>query len=216
MAKDKTSKGEAAPDKPEDTPDGAAKPRKLSGKTLILFIVLPCVLLVGGGAAAAILLMGGAPASASAAAEPAAPKAEVKEESAPAAASGEKAEGAPAGDAAEDASVGRALYCAKGSPCFYEMPKLIVNLAGREGERSPYMELQLMLEASDAAAFSKLPEQMPRFKNVLNNFLRELRVDDLNGSAGTWRLRRELLDRINLLLDPNKIDAVLVESMLVQ
>ena len=42
------------------------------------------------------------------------------------------------------------------------------------------------------------------------------RVEDLNGSTGTWRLRRELLNRFNTVMDPKKVDAVLIESMLIQ
>jgi flagellar FliL protein len=96
------------------------------------------------------------------------------------------------------------------------MPKLIVNLAGTEGQRSPYMELELTLESSTTATFKRVPELMPRLKDQLTTFLRELRVEDLNGSTGTWRLRRELLNRFNTVMDPKKIDAVLIESMLIQ
>ena len=96
------------------------------------------------------------------------------------------------------------------------MPKLIVNLAGTEGQRSPYMELELTLESSSAATFNRVPDLMPRLKDQLNSFLRELRVEDLNGSTGTWRLRRELLNRFNTAMDPKKVDAVLIESMLIQ
>ena len=55
------------------------------------------------------------------------------------------------------------------------MPKLVVNLAGAEGQRSPYMELELTLESSASATFNKVPELMPRLKDQLNSFLRELR-----------------------------------------
>ena len=96
------------------------------------------------------------------------------------------------------------------------MPKLVVNLAGAEGQRSPYMELELTLESSSSVTFKRVPELMPRLKDQLNAFLRELRVEDLNGSTGTWRLRRELLNRFNTVMDPKKIDAVLIESMLIQ
>ncbi|MEP7209510.1 MAG: flagellar basal body-associated FliL family protein [Alphaproteobacteria bacterium] len=48
------------------------------------------------------------------------------------------------------------------------------------------------------------------------SFLRELRVEDLNGSAGSYRLRLELLKRFNTVMAPAKIDAVLVEGILVQ
>ena len=47
-------------------------------------------------------------------------------------------------------------------------------------------------------------------------FLRELRADDLSGSAGAYRLRLELLRRVNLAIAPRRVDAVLIEEMLIQ
>ncbi len=233
MAKKEKAKKPDAPeaDKPAgEGEDGAPAKKKMAGKTLILFIVLPAVLVVGGGAAAAMMLLGGStPATAQAAGEhgaEASAHGEPKEEKAAgagehgAAAGGENgAEGgaaAAAGAGAGDADVGHALECAEGSPCYYAMPKLVVNLAGTEGQRSPYMELVLTLESSSSATFNKVPDLMPRLKDQLNSFLRELRVEDLNGSTGTWRLRRELHNRFNTVMDPKKIDAVLIESMLIQ
>jgi flagellar FliL protein len=49
-----------------------------------------------------------------------------------------------------------------------------------------------------------------------NGFLRELRTDDLVGSAGAYRLRLELLRRVNLVIAPQQINSVLIEEMLVQ
>lgn len=224
--KDKAKK----PKEPEtETPaaegeEAAPAKKKLSGKSLILFIVLPAVLVIGGGGAAAMMLLGGgAPAPAQAPGAEASLHGEPKEEKAAgethsAEGGGEhSAEGAAAGAAGDkDDEVGRAIECAKGDPCYYAMPKLIVNLAGAEGQRTPYMELELTLESTSKATFSRVPELMPRLKDQLNAFLRELRVEDLNGSAGTWRLRRELLNRFNTVMDPKKVDAVLIESMLIQ
>jgi flagellar FliL protein len=43
-----------------------------------------------------------------------------------------------------------------------------------------------------------------------------LRTDDLSGSAGAYRLRLELLRRVNLAIAPAHVNAVLIEEMLVQ
>jgi flagellar FliL protein len=51
---------------------------------------------------------------------------------------------------------------------------------------------------------------------MFTGFVRELRPEDLSGSAGTYQLRAELLRRINLVAAPGKVDAVLIEEMLVQ
>lgn len=201
--------------------EGAPVKKKMAGKTLVLFIILPAVLVLGGGGAAAMMLMGGGGAAATET------HAEAGDHPAPEEGHGE----APAGDHAaaeggdhaptaglpeDEAAVGHMLPCEAGNPCYYAMPKMVVNLAGTEGQRSPYMELELSLEAANGSAFAHIPELMPRLKDQLNAFLRELRVEDLNGSAGTFTLRRELLKRFNLVLDPKKLDAVLIEGMLIQ
>ena len=46
--------------------------------------------------------------------------------------------------------------------------------------------------------------------------MRELRVNDLEGSAGLYRLREELLRRVNVAVYPAKIDAVLFKDIVVQ
>ncbi|HOZ26679.1 MAG TPA: flagellar basal body-associated FliL family protein [Hyphomonadaceae bacterium] len=231
MAKKEKAKKPDAPEaeKPAEGEQGVAVKKKMAGKTLVLFIILPAVLVLGGGGAAAMMLLGGgAPAAATESAGEEAgahgePKAEEGHGEAKAedhgggeaAAAGEH--GAEGGAATgEPGDVGHALECSGDDPCYYAMPKLIVNLAGTEGQRSPYMELELTLESSSPATFKKVPELMPRLKDQLNSFLRELRVEDLNGSTGTWRLRRELLNRFNTVMDPKKVDAVLIESMLIQ
>jgi flagellar FliL protein len=202
----------------------------MAGKTLVLFIILPAVLVLGGGGAAAMMLLGGgAPAAAAESAwrgRRRSRRAQAEEGHGEAKAEDHGRRYAAA--AGEHGAERRALRPARPAmsamlsnvhgddPCYYAMPKLIVNLAGTEGQRSPYMELELTLESSSSATFKRVPELMPRLKDQLNSFLRELRVEDLNGSTGTWRLRRELLNRFNTVMDPKKVDAVLIESMLIQ
>ena len=91
---------------------------------------------------------------------------------------------------------------------------MIVNLAG-SGSNAQLLELMIVFEASDAAAFDEVPTEMPRLKDELQTFLRELRVEDLNGSAGSYRLRIEILKRFNIVMAPAKADAALIESFLV-
>ena len=226
--KEKAKKPEApAADEPAaDGAEGAPVKKKLAGKTLVLFIILPAVLVVGGGGAAAMMLMGGGAPAAAASAEHAEEGDHVEAEGdhAEAPAEDHGGDAAAAGDHGataggtpeEEAAVGHTLPCEAGNPCYYAMPKLIMNLASTGGARAVMMELELSLESSSPSSFNKVPELMPRLKDTLNSFLRELRVEDLNGSGGTYTLRRELLKRFNTVLDPKKIDAVLIEGMLIQ
>jgi flagellar FliL protein len=231
MSKEEKPKKPEAPAADAAAEGGEAAPKKkMAGKTLILFVVLPAVLVLGGGGAAAMMLMGGGGAAAAASTEHAEAGDHVEAEgdhAAPAddhaaaegdhaAPAGEGDHGAAEGTAEGEVDVGHVLPCESGNPCYYAMPKLVMNLASTGGSRAVMMELELSLESSTPSSFNRIPDLMPRLKDTLNSFLRELRVEDLNGSGGTYNLRRELLKRFNTVLDPKKIDAVLIEGMLIQ
>jgi flagellar protein FliL len=211
-------------DKPEGAEGEAPAKKKMAGKTLILFIVLPAVLVIGGGGAAAAMLLS-KPAAAAEAPDPHAkkPKEKKKAEGGHGEEGGGHGEGGEGGakkegegGAGAEADVGHAADCEEGNPCYYMMPKQLVNLAGGDGGRPPFLEIELALESHEAGNFDNVPELMPRLKDQYQAFLRELRIEDLNGSAGSFRLRQELLKRFNTVMAPAKIDAVLIESMLIQ
>lgn len=196
--------------KPEASAEGeggegeAPVKKKLSGKTLILFIVLPAVLVLGGGGAAAYMLFfkgGGA------------------EQHAEAEAGHEKAKGGGHGGEGEAGEPipgpnGTTLSYGEGV-VFVSIPEMLVNVTGPDG-RPAFLKLRLTLEAPDDAAVTALTEHVPRVIDQFNTFLRELRTEDLAGSAGAYRLRLELLRRVNLAIAPAQISAVLIEEMLVQ
>jgi flagellar FliL protein len=56
----------------------------------------------------------------------------------------------------------------------------------------------------------------PRVIDQFQTYLREMRVEDLRGSAGIYRLRQELLYRVNIAADPVKVKDVLFQEMLIQ
>ena len=102
-----------------------------------------------------------------------------------------------------------------GNPSFYTMPKILVTVSNGSGRRSQLL-LKLTLETSDPSVFPRVDSVLPRITDQFQMFLREMRVDDLSGSAGDYRIRRELLRRVNLSLYPDKVDAVLIEEFIVQ
>ena len=68
----------------------------------------------------------------------------------------------------------------------------------------------------DAELAHHLQTESPRLNDMLQTFLRELRPEDLAGSAGSFQLRQEILRRVNLVAAPEEVDAVLIEEMLIQ
>ncbi|MET0182642.1 MAG: flagellar basal body-associated FliL family protein, partial [Caulobacterales bacterium] len=98
---------------------------------------------------------------------------------------------------------------------FVGLPEMLVNITTADG-RPAYLKLRLTLEAPDHEVVSAVEPQLPRITDQFTSFLRELRTDDLSGSAGAYRLRLELLRRVNLVVAPAQVNAVLIEEMLVQ
>ena len=100
-------------------------------------------------------------------------------------------------------------------PVFYEMPEFIVSL--NNGDRkSRFMKIRVSLELEDKAVVPEVERLMPRIVDNVQVYLRELRAQDLKGSAGTLRLREELLKRINASVAPLRIGDVLFLEMLLQ
>ena len=57
---------------------------------------------------------------------------------------------------------------------------------------------------------------MPRILDEFNVYMRELRPEDLDGAAGIFRLKEELLMRINQAVAPTRVKDVLFQEFLVQ
>lgn len=99
---------------------------------------------------------------------------------------------------------------------FLDLPEIIVNLNSTAGRRTNFLKISISLEVESAAEVVKLQALMPRIVDGFQVYLRELRVDDLRGSAGMYRLREDLLRRINEAARPVKISDVLFKEMLIQ
>jgi len=158
-------------------------------KKLILLIVVPLLLVVGGAAGAYYMGLLD-PVLAMIVGE-------------------EPAEGEGEGDAAEGE---------EGIPAtvvFYDLPELLVNL-NTGSRKQAYLKIRISLEVANQTDVPKLEALMPRVVDNFQVYLRELRVDDLKGSAGMYRLREEMLTRVNAAVAPAKVNDVLFKEMLVQ
>ncbi len=98
---------------------------------------------------------------------------------------------------------------------FFPLEELIVNL-NTGGRKSTFLKIRISLELADSGDISRIESVMPRIMDNFQVYLRELRIEDLKGSAGMYRLREELLTRVNAAAAPAKIQDVLFKEMLVQ
>jgi flagellar FliL protein len=98
---------------------------------------------------------------------------------------------------------------------YYNLPEILVNL-NAAGRRSSFLKMTISLELESAADIQRVQAVMPRIVDNMQAYLRELRAEDLRGSAGLFRLREELLARVNAAAQPAKVNDVLFQEVLVQ
>jgi len=114
---------------------------------------------------------------------------------------GEDGEGGPAAPA--------------GPVAFTDLPEILVNL-NTTGRKSSFLKIRVSLELPNVEDVVKVEGVQDRVVDAFQVYLRELRVEDLKGSAGMYRLREELLARVNAAVAPVKVNDVLFKEMLVQ
>lgn len=106
----------------------------------------------------------------------------------------------------EESSVGAA---------FLEIPDMVVNLSSSDGQPR-FLRLSVQLELKNEADKAMVEQVMPRVVDQFQTYLRELRVRDLRGSAGIYRLQMELLSRVNAAAYPVEVQDVLFQEILIQ
>jgi flagellar FliL protein len=196
MAKDKAKKKEAEAEAPVDGAEGEAAPAKKKPPLMILIAggVGALVVLGGGGTAAMMMLGHHGPPDAAAKKE----KSKKKE--------GEKKDGKEGKSPISEGPDG---------VVFYAMPDLTANLQSTDG-RPTFLKLKLTFELPDKDTADAIEPNAPRLNDMFQTFLRELRPEELNGSQGNYQLRAEIQRRVNLVIAPAKVNAVLIQEMLVQ
>lgn len=98
---------------------------------------------------------------------------------------------------------------------FYDVPDIIVNLNTR-GSKPRFLKISISLELSQQRDMAAMDTVMPRVADHFQTYLRELRVEDLQGSAGIYRLRLELLARVNEAARPLVVRDILFREILIQ
>jgi flagellar protein FliL len=191
----------ATHDDEEEGGGGEAPARKkFSGKKLVLFVILP-LLLVLGGAAAAFFAGVFTPTETQAEEDPhgeAKPDAHGKKPDAHGAEAKPDAHGAPGAGG-----------------LFFNVPDMVVNL-NSTGRRPSFLKISISVEVGRPEDLPEIEKVMPRIVDNFQVYLRELRLEDLRGSAGVYRLREELLLRVGIAAQPVQVKDVLFREMLIQ
>src|SRR5712671_3479443 len=71
---------------------------------------------------------------------------------------------------------------------FLDLPDLLVNL-NSTGRKASFLKISISLDLEDQGDIVRIQAVMPRIIDNFQVYLRELRVEDLRGSGGIYRLR---------------------------
>jgi flagellar FliL protein len=112
-------------------------------------------------------------------------------------------------------SRGGANSDAPASPVFVEMPDIVANL-NTSGRRQIFVRVRSRIEVAHQADVALVQSAMPRLLDLFTTYLRETRPEELRGSAGSHRLREELIARANIATRPGVVTDVLFVELIVQ
>jgi flagellar FliL protein len=170
-----------------------AKKKKI--KKIAIFAVIPIVLLLGGGAAAYFMgFIGGHKAEGDLQCE------NVKE-----------------GDEHYAACAEELAKAVTGSTpgVFISVPDITVNL-NASGRQQRFLKIELKVELEKPEQQAAFETIMPRVIDQFQTYLRELRVEDLRGSSGIYRMKLELLNRVRAAAPDIGVKDVLFQEILIQ
>ena len=98
---------------------------------------------------------------------------------------------------------------------YLEVPEMLVSLRS-SGQKQKILKLRINLELNSPADEATINAFMPKIVDNFQVFLRELRVEELEGSQGLYRVKEEMLARVNAAAYPVKVKDVLIGDLLIQ
>jgi flagellar FliL protein len=103
-------------------------------------------------------------------------------------------------------------YVKESPPVFHDMPEIVIRLDGGQG---PYMKLATVLDLAAPHWAKEIKAVEPRLLDMMQTYLIELKPEDIKGTAGMYRMRQELLRRINDAV-PGSTRDVLFKTLILQ
>lgn len=116
--------------------------------------------------------------------------------------------------AEEEGGEGGEASKADPSASYIEVPPMMVNLRGG-GAQAKFVKVRFIVVAANGKT-EDVKARLPVILDALQPFLRELRPDDLNGSAAVFRIKEEMLRRCSEALGKGMVRDVLIQDLIQQ
>lgn len=123
--------------------------------------------------------------------------------------------GEPAAEGHAEASASHAGGEDEGVNAYFDVPPIVVNLRSPDGQ-ARFLKLHIMLVRAPGATNEAIQAKLPAIMDSYQPFLRELRPEDLAGSAAVFRIKEELLVRATQIAGSGVIKEVLIQDLVQQ
>jgi len=98
---------------------------------------------------------------------------------------------------------------------FVNLPEILVNL-NLSGKRMRFLKFTAAIEVLGEDEAEIVRRFVPRITDNMHLYLRSLQPEELSGAEGVYRIKKDLLARINQVVQPARVRDILVREMLVQ
>jgi len=197
-AESKTNKETTMADAAEESKDGQGEVKKKKSKLILIIIPLVIILLGGGGFFAYKTFLAPSGDDANNAGEDGAKHVKNSKHSKHGEKSGHGKSEGEQGD----------------GPAFFNLTPFVVNLQDNIGTR--YLKLTLKLELADSGAEEEIKAQLPKIKDALIILLSSKNYAEIGSVEGKYRLRDEILKRVNRFLEDEPVLGVYFTDFVIQ
>jgi flagellar FliL protein len=102
-----------------------------------------------------------------------------------------------------------------GKPAYVDVPPMVINLRSADGQQR-FLKLRFVLVPAEGTTKEEVENRLPLILDSFQPFLRELRPEDLSGSAAVFRLKEEMLVRAGDSFGRGKIRDILIQDLIQQ
>ncbi len=96
---------------------------------------------------------------------------------------------------------------------FVEVPPMVVNLRTTGGQPR-FLKVHFLIVPASQAKKEEIQAKLPLVIDRFQPFLRELRPDDLSGSAAVYRIKEEMMVRAGKVLGDGAVRDILIQDLI--
>ena len=98
---------------------------------------------------------------------------------------------------------------------YFDLDEILMNL-NTGGKGQGFLKLKITLQVTGSKNLDAVKMYSPKIRDTFIIYLRELRPEDMQGSIALYKLKTEMLLRVNKIVYPAQINDILFKDVFVQ